>query len=101
MVEEETKTAAGEIICVVGNSPDEAPAEWWDDEDTPDRPSTADDVNARFDLTSMQSPRRAMKEDDPRVRLLDCAERMLIAPSEREPDPSGACEPVGGAARLA
>jgi hypothetical protein len=100
MVEKETKTAAGEI-CFVSNSPGETPAERGDDKDTPDRPFTADDVDARFDFPSMQSPRRAVKEHDPRVRLLDCPERMPVTLSERAPDPSGACKPVGGATRVA
>jgi hypothetical protein len=100
MVNEEAETAIGET-CFVGNSPDEAAAKRWDDNDTPDRPFTADDVDARFDLPSMQPPRRAGEEDDPRVRSLDCPERMRVALRERAPDPSGACEMVGGATRVA
>ena len=100
MVDYETKTAAGKT-CFVSDSPDEGPAKWGDDEDTPDRPFTADDVDARAYLPSMQAPGRPAREHDPRVPLLDCPERTLVALSERARDPSGACEPVGGATRVA
>ena len=97
MVDYKTKTAAGKI-CFVSDSPDEGPAKWRDDEDTPDRLFTADDVDARF---FVWHPGRPLTKLDPRVRLLDCPERTLVALSERARDPSGACEPVGGATRVA
>jgi hypothetical protein len=99
MVDQETKAALGET-CVTRDGPDEAPIEPGDDEDTPDRPSTVDDTEARFDIPSMQSAGRAGKKYDPTVRLLDRPERMPIAVSERLGDPSGACEPLGGATRV-
>jgi hypothetical protein len=87
-------------MCVVSDSPDEGPANWGDDEDTPDRPLTADDVDARFYLPSMQTPGRPVKEHDPRVRLLDRPERTVVTLGERARDPSGACDPVGAATRV-
>jgi hypothetical protein len=88
-------------MCFVSDSPDEGPAKWGDDEDTPDRPLTADHVDARFYLPSMQTPGRPVKELDPRVRFLDCPERTVVTLGERARDPSGACESVGGATRVA
>jgi hypothetical protein len=88
-------------MCFVGDSPDQGPTKWGDDEDTPDRPLLADDVDARFYLPSMQTPGRPVKEHDPRVRLRDCPERTLVTLSERARDPSGACESVSGATRVA
>ena len=58
-----------------------------------------DDVDAR--LVPLQPPADPLTELDPRVRLLDCPERTLVTLSERMRDPSGACESVGGATRLA
>jgi hypothetical protein len=99
-VDQETKAALGET-CFARDSPDEAPIERGNNEDTTDRPSTVDDTQTRFDLPSPQSARRAGKKDDPPVGLLDCPERLLIAVSERLGDPSGACEPLGVATRVA
>jgi hypothetical protein len=99
MVDQETKAALGET-CVARDGPDQAPIEGGNDEDTPDRPPSVDDTEARFDVPSRQSARRAGKKDDPPVRLLDRPERMPIAVSERLGDPSGACEPLGGATRV-
>jgi hypothetical protein len=99
MVDYETKTAAGKT-CFASDSPDEGRAEWGDDEDTPDRPFVADDVDARFYLPSMQASGRPGTEDDPRVRSLDCPERALVTLSERARDPSRACESVGRATRV-
>ena len=87
-------------MCVAGDSPDERPTNWGDDEDTPDRSFTADDVEARLLLPSLQVPGRPVTEHDPRVRLLDCPERTLVMLSERSRNPSGACESVGGETRV-
>jgi hypothetical protein len=85
----------------MGNGPDEAWAERGNDEDTPDRPFTmADHVDALLGLPSVQSTGRAVKEHDPRVQSLDCLERLFVTPSERPPDASRVCEPVGGATRV-
>jgi len=100
MVEKETKTAVGKM-CFASDTPDEALAERGSDKDTPDRPLTTDDVEAFSDLPSVQSPALAGNEDDPWVRSLDSAERLLVALSERSRDPSGAGEVVGSVMRLA
>ena len=55
MVDYETKTAAGKT-CFVSDSPDEGPTKWGDDEDTPDRPFTADDVDARASFRPCKPP---------------------------------------------
>ncbi|MGN6202512.1 MAG: hypothetical protein ACTHNY_08915 [Solirubrobacterales bacterium] len=99
-VDQETKAVLGEA-CLARDSPDEAPIERGNDEDTPDRPSTVDDIETRFDVPSIQSARRAGKEDDPLVGPLDCPECVLIAVSERFRNPSGGCEPLGSATCVA
>jgi hypothetical protein len=99
-VDQETNAALWET-CLGRDGPDEAPIERGNDEDTPDRPSTVDDTETRFDVPSLQSARRAGKKDDPPVGPLDCPERVLIAVSERLGDPPGACEPPGVATRVA
>jgi len=70
LVDQEAKASAGEM-CFVGDSPDERPTKRRDDEDTSDRSFTADDIDARPDLPSMQTPGRPVKKHDPRVRSLD------------------------------
>jgi len=98
-VDQETETVLGET-CFARDRPDEAPTDRGNDEDTPDRPSLVDDTQARCDVPSMQPARRAGKQDDPPVSLLDSPERMLIAVSESLSDPSGAGEPLGPATRV-
>jgi hypothetical protein len=100
MVDEETEAVLVEA-CFARDRPDEAPTKRGNDKDTPDRPSAVDDTQARCDVPSMQSARRAGKKNDPPVGLLDCPEGMLIAVSERLRDPSGARELLGGATRVA
>ena len=100
MVDHETETAVGKT-CLVSDRPDEGRTKRRRDEDTPDRPFPTDDVDARAYLPSTQTPGRSRNEDDPRVLLLDCPERTLLAPSERAGDPSGACESLGRATRVA
>jgi hypothetical protein len=99
-VEQEAETAVGKAR-LVGQPAGQARSERGHDENTPDRPlTTADDLDARVGLPSVQSAGRALAEHDPRVLCLDCPERPLVAPSKRASDPSGLSEPVGGATRV-
>ena len=85
-------------MCFDTDNPGERRPERRDDKDSPDRPCTADDVDARF---FVRHPGRSLAKLDPRVRSLDFPERTLVTLSERESDRSGSAEFLGGVSRRA